>query len=64
LGIPRIFGSRQINLEDQHDVTSLTLLSNDDFFGTVNDKVAALIVHALFVSDDLLVVAITQMALT
>ena len=41
----------------------MTLLSNDDFFRTVYDKVTTLIIHALLLPNDSSVIFIVQMAL-
>ena len=64
LCVPRVFAIRQLYVEDQHDVACLSFLSDDDFLRAIDDEVASLVVHALLVSDDCLVVAIAQMALT
>jgi hypothetical protein len=63
LGIPAVLARWKLVIENQHDVASLTLLSDDDLLGTIDNEVSTLIIHALFLSNDSFVVLVIEMAL-
>jgi hypothetical protein len=64
LGIPAVAGGGEFVVEDEDDVAGLFLLSHDDLLRAIHDEVAALVVHAFFVADNGLVIAVVEVALT
>jgi hypothetical protein len=63
LGIPAVLTRWKLVIENQHDVASLTLLSDDYLLGTIDNEVSTLIIHALFLPNDSFVVLVIEMAL-
>jgi len=52
----------QFDIEDEDDVTSLPLLSNNYLLRSIDDEVATLIIKALLILDNHFVVVVTEMA--
>ena len=50
-------------MKNQDDIAGLLLLGDDYLLGSIDNEVAALVVHALFIADYLLVIAVIQVAL-
>lgn len=63
LGVPTVLACGQLIMENQHNIAGLLFLGNNNLFGTIDDKIASLVIHALLVSHDALLVAVVQVAL-
>jgi len=64
LSIPRILRSGELDVENQDNVAGLSFLGDYNFFRAIDYEVTTLIIHTLSISNDTLVVAVTQVALT
>jgi hypothetical protein len=52
LSIPRVLRVK-LNIEDKHNITSLSFLCDDDLLRAINNEVTSLVIETLFVLHNL-----------